>query len=127
MPSRLGNMNLTVPIMLSGPGNMMGAVKFMFPNRLGIYLHDTPLRDLFAGADRRRSSGCVRVEDAARLEAWLFDGRVPTPSGAPEQRVDLPAPVPVYILYLTAAPRPGGAIAFQPDGYGRDRILLASR
>lgn len=109
-----------------GPDNMMGTVKFMFPNRLGIYLHDTPLKALFAEGDRRRSSGCVRVEDAARLEKWLFGGRVPVPSGAPEQRVDLPEPVPVYILYLTAAPRPDGSIAFQPDGYGRDKVLLAS-
>ena len=110
---------------LPGPGNMMGAVKFMFPNRLGIYLHDTPMRDLFALADRRRSSGCVRVEDAARLGKWLFEGRVPIASGAPEQRADLSVPVPVYIVYLTAAPRPDGTIAFQPDLYGRDKAAAA--
>ena len=88
----------------------------MLPNDLGVYLHDTPLRGLFAGADRRQSSGCVRVEDAARLERWLFQGRIPQPSGAPEQRVDLPEPVPVYIAYFTALPSRDGP-TFLPDVY----------
>jgi murein L,D-transpeptidase YcbB/YkuD len=110
-----------------GPNNVMGRVKFMLPNKLGIYLHDTPDRYWFAVADRRRSSGCVRLEDAGRLEKWLFDGAMPKPDGQPEQRVDLPAPVPVYITYFTAMPKPGGGIAFQKDGYGRDKVLLASR
>ncbi|HWT12505.1 MAG TPA: L,D-transpeptidase family protein [Allosphingosinicella sp.] len=107
-----------------GPHNMMGAVKFMMPNDLGVYLHDTPSRHFFARADRRISSGCVRLEDAPRLARWLFRGRPPRPSGAAEQRVDLPEPVPVYITYLTALPTREG-IVFQPDSYGRDRTLLA--
>jgi murein L,D-transpeptidase YcbB/YkuD len=110
---------------LPGPQNMMGRVKFMLPNDLGVYLHDTPLRDLFAGADRRQSSGCIRLEDAQRLGRWLFQGAMPRPSGAAEQRVDLPEPVPVYITYLTALPSRGG-IVFRPDTYGRDPALLAS-
>ena len=65
-----------------GAHNMMGRVKFMLPNDLGVYLHDTPLRGLFAGADRRQSSGCVRLEDATRLERWLFAGRTPRPDGS---------------------------------------------
>ncbi|MGE0179870.1 MAG: L,D-transpeptidase family protein [Sphingomonas sp.] len=103
-----------------GAHNMMGRIKFMLPNDLGVYLHDTPLRGLFAGADRRQSAGCVRLEDAGRLERWLFRGRTPRPSGAPEQRVDLPEPVPVYIAYFTALPSRGG-VTFIPDVYGRDR------
>jgi murein L,D-transpeptidase YcbB/YkuD len=109
---------------LPGPQNMMGRVKFMMPNDLGVYLHDTPLRDLFAGADRRQSSGCIRLEDAQRLGRWLFRGVMPRPSGAAEQRVDLPEPVPVYITYLTVLPSRGG-IVFRPDSYGRDPALLA--
>ena len=108
-----------------GPRNMMGAVKFMMPNDLGVYLHDTPLREFFAREDRRISSGCVRLEDAARLARWLFRGDPPRPSGAAEQRVDLPEPVPVYIAYFTAVPS-RGRIVFQPDRYGRDRALLAA-
>lgn len=104
---------------LPGPQNMMGRVKFMLPNDLGVYLHDTPLRDLFRGADRRQSSGCIRLEDAQRLGRWLFRGPMPRASGAPEQRVDLPEPIPVYITYLTALPT-GDGIAFLPDAYRRD-------
>lgn len=110
---------------LPGAGNMMGAVKFMLPNKLGIYLHDTPDKSAFALADRRLSSGCVRVEDAQRLSRWLFGDAQVANSGAAEQRVDLPKPVPVYITYLTAVPGPGG-IVFQKDVYGRDQALLAA-
>ncbi len=102
-----------------GPDNMMGEIKFMFPNELGIYLHDTPFKDHFRRDDRRISSGCVRLEDAGALARWLFGGSVPTPSGAPEEEVDLPVPVPVYIAYFTALPTRDG-IRFQPDRYGLD-------
>ena len=105
---------------LPGPANMMGRIKFMLPNDLGVYLHDTPLRDLLRRADRHESSGCVRLEDAPRLARWLFDGRVPRADGTPEQRADLPAPMPVYLAYFTVLPSPDGVV-FQSDVYGRDR------
>jgi len=104
---------------LPGPQNMMGRVKYMLPNELGVYLHDTPNRDLFAGADRRQSSGCIRLEDAQRLGRWLFGGAMPRATGAPEQQVDLPEPVPVYITYLTALPTADGVV-FLADSYNRD-------
>jgi murein L,D-transpeptidase YcbB/YkuD len=111
---------------LPGAGNVMGAVKFMLPNRLGIYLHDTWDKSGFARSDRRLSSGCVRVGDATRLAAWLFEGDPPPLGQGPaEHRVDLPRPVPVYILHLTALPDKGG-IRFQKDGYGLDAGLLAA-
>jgi murein L,D-transpeptidase YcbB/YkuD len=103
---------------------MMGAIKFMMPNDIGIYLHDTPFRELFARADRRLSSGCVRLEDAPRLARWLYRGRAARPTGAPEQRVDLPEAVPVYISYLTALPS-RGSVVFVADAYHRDALLLA--
>ena len=105
---------------LPGPQNMMGRVKFMLPNDLGVYLHDTPHRELFARADRRESSGCVRLEDAQRLGRWLFDGRMPQANGTPEQQVDLPRPIPVYITYLTVLPTGNGGLVFQRDAYRRD-------
>jgi murein L,D-transpeptidase YcbB/YkuD len=111
---------------LPGGDNMMGNVKFMLPNRLGIYLHDTPNKANFQLLERRLSSGCVRVEDAQRLSRWLFGGKVVRPSGpAPEQNVDLPEPVPVYITYLTAVPKAGGGALFRPDVYRRDARMLA--
>jgi murein L,D-transpeptidase YcbB/YkuD len=107
---------------LPGPGNAMGAMKFMFPNDLGIYLHDTPDKSLFARSDRTLSSGCVRLEDAPRLANWLF-GKAPRASSSqPEQVVALPKPVPVYITYLTAE-WTGERFAFRNDVYGRDRTL----
>ena len=105
---------------LPGPANFMGAVKFMFPNEQGIYLHDTPERDLLAKDPRFFSNGCVRLEAAARLGRWLFGKPLPR-SRQPERRVELPVPVPIYITYLTAAPE-GAIIRFRPDVYGRDAV-----
>ncbi|MDB5696672.1 MAG: murein L,D-transpeptidase [Sphingomonas bacterium] len=110
---------------LPGAGNSMGRMKFMFPNQLGIYLHDTPDRSLLREEARLVSAGCVRLDDAPQLARWLF-GRVPVARGStPEQRLDLPEPVPVYITYLTAAPEPHG-VALRPDVYGRDPAQLAA-
>ena len=111
---------------LPGQGNMMGEVKFMMSGELGIYLHDTPDRNLFTQDDRRQSSGCVRLEDAQRLSRWLFQRAVAPDSPDPEQRVDLPEPVPVYITYLTAMPsEQGSGIVFRQDVYGRDAMAMA--
>jgi len=106
-----------------GAGNMMGNVKFMLPNDLGIYLHDTPNKALFASTERWFSSGCVRLEDAPRLTRWLF-GETPN-APTPDYRVDLKEPVPVYITYFTAAPGPSG-VTFRRDIYGRDAVSMAA-
>ena len=108
---------------LPGPSNSMGMVKYMFPNDQGIYLHDTPQKELLSEASRMFSGGCVRLEDAARLGEWLFDRPLSAKGAKPEQRVDLPRPVPVFITYLTAMPA-GGAIAYFDDIYGRDGPAL---
>jgi murein L,D-transpeptidase YcbB/YkuD len=104
---------------LPGGENAMGDVKFMFPNRHGIYLHDTPEKALFSKKQRTFSSGCVRLEDANRLAAWLFGNAPRAESSAPEQTVELPTPVPVFITYLTASSE-GGKLALRRDLYGRD-------
>jgi murein L,D-transpeptidase YcbB/YkuD len=104
-----------------GPANSMGRMKFMFPNSQGIWLHDTPEKEKIEDAARLQSNGCVRLEDAARFARWLFNGRPPRPQGAKaEQKVDLPAPVPLYITYLTAVPS-GTSIVYFDDFYGKDR------
>ena len=111
---------------LPGPTNSMGKMKFMFPNAQGIYLHDTPQKELLGEASRMFSGGCVRLEDAPRLAKWLYGGEAPTTKSArPEQRVDLPKPVPVFLTYLTAMPS-GGDVAYLPDVYNRDRAALAA-
>ena len=103
---------------LPGPGNSMGQVKFGFPNGFGIFLHDTPKKELFASDERAISNGCVRLEDAPRLARWLL-GRDPSDvvaSSQPEQHVALPRAVPIYITYLNqpaelALASSGGPIA----------------
>ena len=109
-----------------GPQNMMGLVKFIFPNTLGVYLHDTPLRDLFSTARRTESAGCVRVSDAPRLANWLMNGEVDLDAaGEPETIVDLPQAVPVFTPYLTARAI-DGAVERRADIYRRDPPLLAA-
>ena len=109
-----------------GPWNSMGQAKFMMPNDFGIYLHDVPeaSKAAFGTDDRWISNGCVRLEDAKRLQKWVFGGKLPVPDGTPDQRVDLPQPIPVYMTYLTAQPTADG-IAFRTDHYDRDAPLLA--
>jgi murein L,D-transpeptidase YcbB/YkuD len=108
-----------------GPGNIMGRVKFIFPNRLGVYLHDTPDRAWLARDRRTASSGCVRLGDAPALARRLLGADVDAlAAGAPaETRVDLPDPIPVYLVYLTVRPTRGG-LETRPDIYGRDAPLL---
>ena len=113
---------------LPGPANAMGQMKFMFPNSQGVYLHDTPQKELLTEASRMFSGGCVRLEDAPRLAAWLHGKPLTETSKQAELRVDLPRPVPVFITYLTVIPD-GAELATYPDVYGRDRdeLAMASR
>jgi murein L,D-transpeptidase YcbB/YkuD len=109
---------------LPGPGNAMGKMKFMFPNEFGVYLHDTPEKELLSEASRLYSGGCVRLEDASRLAQWLFGEPLRATSDQPELPVHLPRPVPVAITYLTAVPS-GSSIVYFDDIYGRDAQRLA--
>lgn len=99
----------------------MGGVKFEFPNELGIYLHDTPAKDLMARKVRQLSSGCIRLEDAPRLGRWLLNGTLPGQAGTAEQRVNLPEAVPIFVTYLTAR-IVDGRLALNDDPYRRDGV-----
>lgn len=107
-----------------GPTNSMGNVKFMFPNKLGIYLHDTPTKSYFQEMQRLISAGCVRLEDAERFGELLFGRTLEPDSARPEQSVMLDEPVPVYMTYLTRAPEKN-RIVERPDVYKRDSAELA--
>ena len=109
----------------SGPNNAMGRMKFMFPNPQGIYLHDTPSKELLQEEARLFSGGCVRLEDASRLAKWMHGKPLSWRGAKTEQPVDLPRPMPVYLIYQTAVPD-GGQIVYYDDIYGKDRSLLAS-
>jgi murein L,D-transpeptidase YcbB/YkuD len=107
---------------LPGPWNSMSEMKFEMPNDFGIYLHDTPHKELFTQDDRWLSNGCVRLQDYRRFATWVF-GRVPQPSSSLEERFDLPRPVPIYLTYLTVAASPAG-VQFRPDPYGLDSLAM---
>jgi murein L,D-transpeptidase YcbB/YkuD len=104
---------------LSGPQNMMGKMKFGFVNDDGIFLHDTPHKDLFAKSRRNLSLGCVRLEHPARLAAWLLGHDPVAPADDSELNVQISQGVPIYISYLTARPD-GTSIAFADDVYKLD-------
>jgi murein L,D-transpeptidase YcbB/YkuD len=104
---------------LPGPANSMGHMKFGFPNAYDIYLHDTPVKELFAQDDRDLSHGCIRLQDAERLGRWMLGRDPEAASDAPEQNVPLPTPVPIYVTYLTAQAH-DGQLSFVDDVYGRD-------
>jgi murein L,D-transpeptidase YcbB/YkuD len=105
---------------LPGPGNSMGHIKFGFPNKYDIYLHDTPVKSLFAQDDRDLSHGCIRLQDAERLGAWMLGHEPKADSHDPELNVPLPTPVPIYVTYLTAQAN-DGQLSYVDDIYGLDR------
>ena len=104
---------------LPGPTNSMGKMKFNFANSEGIYLHDTPNKAPFSQSNRAISNGCIRLEDAKRLGRWLLGREPVAASTAPEQHVQLPQGIPVFVTYLTAQPHIGEA-ALSRDIYGWD-------
>ncbi len=116
-----------------GEDNALGLVKFMFPNKYAVYLHDTNDRSLFQRNERNLSSGCVRLEYPFEFATLLMEGD-PEWSYARMQsildsgkttRVDLPKPMPVLLTYWTAWVEEG-EVHFREDPYERDeRILLA--
>ena len=116
-----------------GPGekNALGRVKFMFPNKHAVYLHDTPSRGLFSRNARAFSHGCVRVYQPIKLaEKILKDvpkwspGRIADVLASRKTtRVSLPRHIPVHIVYASAFRGEGGTIEFRPDIYGRDKKL----
>jgi murein L,D-transpeptidase YcbB/YkuD len=97
----------------------MGSLKFPFTNPDGIYLHDTPGKDLFGKDVRNLRNGCVRVEDAKRLGHWLLGQDPVAPNKDPEVAVQLPQGVPIVLTYLTAQVS-DGKLTYLNDFYGWD-------
>jgi murein L,D-transpeptidase YcbB/YkuD len=117
-----------------GPANALGTVKFMFPNKFNVYLHDTPARGLFAKAERAFSSGCIRVEKPLDLAEFLMHGdarwsrdRISSAMvRGSEQTVLLPEPVPIHVTYSTAWVDDAGEVQFRSDIYERDAPVRAA-
>jgi len=114
-----------------GGDNPLGRLKFMFPNRFAVYLHDTPAPTAFDGLERARSRGCVRVERPLTLAAFALGDDPRWPRNAIERaiasgeqrRIDLTTELPVYLLYWTAWADPDGTVNFREDLYGFDEQL----
>jgi murein L,D-transpeptidase YcbB/YkuD len=116
-----------------GPDNALGRVKFIFPNKHAVYLHDTPSRQHFGKSTRAFSSGCIRVENPLELATLLLDDQ----SSWDRDRIDavmasgkrttvrLTGPLPVFLIYWTAFVMADGQVNFREDIYGRDAPVLA--
>jgi murein L,D-transpeptidase YcbB/YkuD len=114
-----------------GTRNPLGMIKFMFPNKFGVYLHDTQSKTLFERNIRSFSHGCIRIEKPIELAEHLLKNdpkwskaRIVTSirKGA-TKNIRLPEPVNIHILYLTAWIDAEGSLNFRNDIYGRDKKL----
>ncbi len=112
-------------VQLPGPKNSLGEVKFDMDDPQQIYLHDTPFKSWFAAANRHRSHGCVRVQNAVDFAFQLAseDGVQAkfqeALSSGDESYVKLKREIPVRLMYHTAY-WDGSAVRFAPDFYGWD-------
>ena len=117
----------------SGGKNALGQVKFMFPNRFNVYLHDTPSKSLFAKDLRIFSHGCMRVENPLDLAALLLEEqgwtrkKIDAAIASGKQGViNLAKPIPVHVTYLTAWVNEDGSVNFRRDVYDRDKQLASA-
>jgi murein L,D-transpeptidase YcbB/YkuD len=114
-----------------GPSNALGSVKFVFPNRYNVYLHDTPMQQLFARTRRDFSHGCIRTEHPADLAGLVLRGQTPWTRGTIDSvmaggttvHVAIVRPVTVFVLYATAVVDATGDVSFYPDLYRHDAAL----
>lgn len=113
------------------PRNALGRVKFMFPNKYNIYLHDTPQKELFANDLPAHSSGCVRLAEPFEFAYVLLADQSDDPQGlfhstlntGRETRITLENPIPIHIIYRTAFVTASGEAHYRRDVYGRDEVI----
>jgi len=114
-----------------GPLNPLGRIKFMFPNRFNVYIHDTPAKEKFSSLIRTFSHGCIRIKHPVDLAAyllqddpdWTKEKIIAAINSGIETKIQLMQPVAVHIIYLTAWVDDQGMIQFRQDVYGRDALL----
>ena len=115
-----------------GPHNALGRMKFILPNKHFIYLHDTPNQALFQVKNRAFSSGCIRVEKDIELaeillgdpDKWNRESILELLHTNETQKIYLPKPKPIMILYLTVRFDENDDIIFKDDIYSRDQAVL---
>ena len=114
-----------------GPHNDLGRVKFLFPNKFDVYLHDTPAKRLFERSMRGFSSGCIRVEKPLDLAeyvlrsspGWSRDAVSAAIDAGQLRTIGLGRKIPVHLIYMTASVDSEGRVLFWQDIYGRDPVL----
>ena len=119
---------------LPSPSNALGRVKFMFPNRHNIYLHDTPHKTLFLKEKRAFSHGCIRLHKPFEFAYALLAKQSQSPvldfqdilETGEETIVPLVEPIPVHIIYRTAVTTADGRMGFRRDVYGRDAKIFSA-
>ena len=116
----------------SGDDNALGVVKFLFPNKHAVYLHDTPSKGLFNASSRAFSHGCVRVRNPVRLAELVLAAdknwtggvvRDLVEDGPEDNAIMLDSKIPVHITYFTASADEEGQVSYFPDVYGHERRI----
>ena len=118
----------------SGDSNPLGRVKFLFPNKHHVYMHDTNNRALFKQSDRLFSHGCVRVRDPEKLAKLLLEldqgldedqvMKLLNNWKKPNNKVDLERPIPVHNVYFTLIPGADNTLVKLDDVYGHDKRVI---
>jgi L,D-transpeptidase YcbB len=117
-----------------GPANVLGRVKFVFPNKHDVYMHDTPQKFLFANEVRAESHGCMRVQNPDQLAAvllkqdqnWSQSRTMSAVETGYDQHIALRQKIPVYITYFTLKINDDGSVSTFGDLYGHDARMAAA-
>ena len=117
-----------------GPDNVLGRVKFLFPNKHDVYMHDTTQKNLFAQTVRAESHGCMRVQYPEKLAEIILDHDKGWSSARVESTFDagadfhvaLDRKIPVYITYFTVKVNDDGSLSTFNDIYGHDARMIAA-
>ena len=112
-----------------GPTNALGQVKFLFPNKYAIYLHDTPSKHLFLRDERAFSHGCIRLQNPLNFAqfllskqdtSWTMDKIDAIMETRETESVRVNPRIPIYLLYRTVGTNKDGELVFYHDIYDRD-------
>jgi murein L,D-transpeptidase YcbB/YkuD len=116
-----------------GPDNVLGTVKFLFPNKHDVYMHDTTQKNLFAQSVRAESHGCMRVQNPQQLALLLLhhdqgwsQAQIDSALQGEDNHIQLKTHIPVYITYFTLKVNDDGSISTYNDIYGHDARMVAA-
>jgi len=117
-----------------GKRNALGKLKFLFPNKYAVYMHDTPAKSLFRKNKRAFSHGCIRLQKPRELLKTFasfndnldFKKSQAILKGKKKTYFSLKEQVPVDVIYLTAWVDYDGVLQFRNDIYGYDKMQLKS-